>query len=194
MARHGALRLGGPHAVDAHEAEAAERALRPHHRRDLLVHAEPVLQVHHRRVRPEQGRQQAGERVVRGGLEADDDQIDRADLLRRRGGAHRKQGVFVIRIRHRDAALAQRREVAAREEGRVVAGLGHAPAVVEAERAGADDGDAHHDLASLSVADLVSFLGNARGISAAFAVSGADQFGRPKRRASARQGTATQPW
>jgi hypothetical protein len=68
--------------VQANEAEATEDTVLPHHRRDLFLVAQAVLEAKKQGMRGSDRRQKAGQFVVRGRLECDQHQVRRADVGR----------------------------------------------------------------------------------------------------------------
>lgn len=136
------LDLAGGGAVDTDEAEAAEHALGTDEGGEHVFGAEAVLQGEHGGAGAEERGEEGGEGGVGGGLEGDDDEVNGTALGGGGAGGDGGGGEVAGFLAHDDfVAGAHGSEVAAEEKTHVMAGADEARAVIEAERARADDGD-----------------------------------------------------
>ena len=156
-----ALQFTRRHTVHPDETERAKRAFRADQFRQDLLLSEPVLQCHHHRRWLEQRRQQVGQGRVGGCLQRHQDHIDWSDRRRIRfgpDGCDAPPAGFLLYID--PIALADRGEIAAQQETNIGSEAGKACTVIEANCAGAHDGNAgggkrHHRASVANYPDLI---------------------------------------
>ncbi len=140
--------LAGVASVDAGEGEASEDGCAGEPGGELLLDAEAVHQREDAAVIADAGGEQFAGLVHRGGFEGADDPVDGADLGAGAGDGGRSEvdgaiDAFDVETVGGDGVI-----VTSEEEVDIVTRFGEAGAVVGADGAGTDDGDATHAVAS----------------------------------------------
>jgi len=134
---------GGAFAGEADEAEAAEDAIFAGEAGEELFVAESVLEREQEGVGTDEGREERGDYGVLCGLEGDENEVADADAGGGGMDLRSWQVEIAIRTEDVDALVAGFFEAGAHEEVDVLSGGGEPGAVVEADGAGADNGDFH---------------------------------------------------
>jgi hypothetical protein len=131
--------------VQADETEAAERFFRAHDRSHSGFIAESILQSQHCRFGAGQRREESGQEVVGGGLEADQDEIGGADFFR--GARAFRLNVEISRgAFDPHAALAHNVKIGTEKEMHPAPGPAEQGAVITSQRAATDNGNFHSAL------------------------------------------------
>jgi uncharacterized protein YhdP len=134
--------MPGCQTIDANKTQPAKDALGAGYGSQCFAIAQAVLQGEHLGMGVQHRRNHGGKMVIGSRLPGHDNQIDRADFLRRAEALDLRQGEISMHAIDSQAIASDGLEIRAQQKPHILSGLRETPAVIQADRPGTDQGHA----------------------------------------------------